>query len=81
MKYLVQLDEGYAIFKQYSKGDVVFARPIEAFERLAEAMKRLKEDAVPVNNVGGGHVAGLDIGLKNKKIKTKIVKRARPRYV
>jgi len=75
MKHIVKLDEDYAIFKTYENGDIKFARVIARTTDLKEAMK-LAEDVgmggggcspVPVNNVGQGNIAGLDIGLRKKK--------------
>jgi len=72
-KHIVKLNEDYAIFKTYEQGDVKFARVVARTNDLRDAMK-LAEDvgmggcaALPVNNVGQGNIAGLDIGLRRKK--------------
>jgi hypothetical protein len=77
MKHVVELDEGFAVFKTYEQGPIKYARVVARTSTLKEAMK-LAEDvgmggggAVPVNNVGQGNIAGLDIGLRRSGKKKK----------
>lgn len=75
MKHIVKLDETYAIFKTYKMGDTEYARIVARTKDLKEAMKLVEDGeggcAVPVNNVGGGNIAGLDTGLVKRKKKNK----------
>lgn len=78
MKHIVKIDDKYAIFKTYESGDIKYSRIIETVDDLRTAMK-LIEDEVPVNNVGSGNIAGMDLGMVKKKIKPgKLYRRKKP---
>lgn len=66
---IVKISDKYFVLKQYTDGERVYARPIQGFDDLREAVKLVEEmaSAVPATNAGGGHIAGLDIGYSKKK--------------
>lgn len=70
---IVKSGDKYLIFKSYKEGDKEFSRVVKKVNDLKVAKKYVKEDAVPANCVGGGAIAGLDIGIvqKYKKLKKK----------
>lgn len=77
MKFTVRLNEKFVVFKQYTNGNIIYSKPIGYYNTLKEVAK-LHEDAIPANNVGGGHIAGMDLGYsatKKKKLKKQILTR------
>jgi hypothetical protein len=74
MKEIVFSNDKYLIFEVTKINDEFqYAKVIASYDNLIEA-KKIAEDAVPANCVGGGGISGLDIGYTKKK-KYKFIKR------
>jgi len=69
-KFIVKVEERFVIYKQYTDGERYYAHPMDKFESLREAVEYLGEEfasAVPANCMGGGAIAGDNIGYSKKR--------------
>lgn len=81
--HVIQIDNQFLVVEEFSTKNGKYQGVIDRgqFDTLSEANQFI-EDSIPVNNVGGGHIAGVSPGENppvRRKQKTIFFRRKKPR--